>query len=226
MFHAVRNWWGSGGKVTLRLFVFEFLVVMAGVLAAQWLQQRQQELALRDDAHALLANSREAHESMVARSVHWRIYGPCVTARADAIARAAGEGRTMTRAEIGRPALPSPDPVNWTPALLRAAAGLVGQDKVEDYQSLEANAKISDNITDRISSDWAVFNLLDPAYGKPSAQDFANVRLAAVRVANNVRILQVKYVEDEVVARRLGVQVSPPNSDVPFDSCGMIRNWK
>lgn len=36
MFHAIRQWWGGGrGKVTLRLFLFEFLVVVAGVLTAQ-----------------------------------------------------------------------------------------------------------------------------------------------------------------------------------------------
>ena len=227
MFHAVREWWEDGrGRRLAGLFLFEFVVVLLGVLAAQWLQQRQQELALRDDARALLADGRESHESMVARSLHWRIYGPCVTARADSIARAASEGRTMTRAEIGRPALPSTGPVNWTPALLRAAIGLMGREKILDYQALEANSRINDNITDRIASDWAVFNLLDPAYGKPSAQDFANVRLAAVRVANNVRLLQVKYAEDEAVARRLGLKASPPTSDVPFDRCGMIRNWK
>ena len=96
MFHAIRQWWGDGGgKSTLRLFLFEFLVVMAGVLAAQWLQQRQQELAMRDEARNLLANSRGIHESLFARSQHWRTYGPCVMARADAIALAAAEGRTM-----------------------------------------------------------------------------------------------------------------------------------
>ncbi len=227
MFHAIRQWWGDGrGKATTRLFLFEFLVVMAGVLAAQWLQQRQQELALRDDARNLLANSREAHEGMIRRSFHWRAYGPCVTARADAIARAAGDGRTMTRAEIGRPALPSTDTVNWTPALLRAAIDLVGPERVADYQGLEANAQIRDNITDRISTNWATFNLLDPAYGKPSAQDFANVRLAAVRVANDVRLLQLKFLEDEELARRLGLRNSPPTGNVLFDECGMIRNWK
>jgi len=227
MFHAIRQWWGDGGgKSTLRLFLFEFLVVMAGVLAAQWLQQRQQELAMRDEARNLLANSRGIHESLFARSQHWRTYGPCVMARADAIALAAAEGRTMTRAEIGRPALPSTDTVNWSPALLRAAIDLVGSQRMTDLQDLEANAVISDGITDRISSNWATFNLLDPAYGKPSAQDFANVRLAAVKVANDVRLLQLKFHEDEVFARRLGLHSARRPGERRLDNCGMIRDWK
>ena len=36
MFQTVRHWWGNGrGKVTARLFAFELLVVVAGVLIAQ-----------------------------------------------------------------------------------------------------------------------------------------------------------------------------------------------
>ena len=36
MFHAVRQWWWAGrGQATARLFLFEFLVVVAGVLTAQ-----------------------------------------------------------------------------------------------------------------------------------------------------------------------------------------------
>ena len=132
----------------------------------------------------------------------------------------------MTRAEIGRPALPSTDTVNWSPALLRAAIDLVGSQRMTDLQDLEANAVISDGITDRISSNWATFNLPDPAYGKPSAQDFANVRLAAVKVANDVRLLQLKFHEDEVFARRLGLHSARRPGERRLDNCGMIRDWK
>ena len=38
MFQTVRHWWGSGrGKITARLFLFELLVVVIGVLIAQML---------------------------------------------------------------------------------------------------------------------------------------------------------------------------------------------
>ena len=40
MFHAVRQWWSRGrAKVTARLFLFEIVVVMVGVLLAQGMQQ-------------------------------------------------------------------------------------------------------------------------------------------------------------------------------------------
>ena len=45
MFRTVRHWWSEGsGQHTARLFVFEFVVVVAGVLVAQglanWVQQQ------------------------------------------------------------------------------------------------------------------------------------------------------------------------------------------
>ena len=40
MFQAIRHWWDSGrGKITTRLFLFEFVVVVAGVLTAQALAE-------------------------------------------------------------------------------------------------------------------------------------------------------------------------------------------
>ena len=54
MFQAVRRWWGSGrGKVTTRLFLFEFVVVVAGVFTAQalasWLSDRAEDRAIHEE---------------------------------------------------------------------------------------------------------------------------------------------------------------------------------
>ena len=54
MFQTVRHWWGSGrGKVTARLFLFEFLVVVAGVLTAQalanWVADRAEQRAVSEE---------------------------------------------------------------------------------------------------------------------------------------------------------------------------------
>ena len=47
MFQTVRNWWKGGtGKVTARLFAFEFIVVVTGVLVAQALANWAQERAI------------------------------------------------------------------------------------------------------------------------------------------------------------------------------------
>ena len=54
MFHTVRRWWGNErGKVTTRLFLFEFVVVVAGVLTAQalasWVTDRVERRAVNEE---------------------------------------------------------------------------------------------------------------------------------------------------------------------------------
>ena len=60
MFQAVRQWWGNGrGKLTARLFVFEFVVVVAGVLAAQALANWVGTRAEREAGRRLFADATE-----------------------------------------------------------------------------------------------------------------------------------------------------------------------
>ena len=54
MFQAVRQWWSGGrGKVTARLFLFEFAVVVVGVLTAQglasWVADRAEQRSVGEE---------------------------------------------------------------------------------------------------------------------------------------------------------------------------------
>jgi len=90
MFQAVRNWWGSGrGKVTLRLFLFEFVVVVAGVLTAQalanWVADRAEMRAVNEE------DKRVRYEIGRARQVArvWAAATPCLVQRVERVAREA-----------------------------------------------------------------------------------------------------------------------------------------
>ena len=72
MFQAVRHWWGSGrGRITARLFAFEFIVVVTGVLVAQalanWAQDRAAFKAMQE---AKARAEVEISDNMYAASVY------------------------------------------------------------------------------------------------------------------------------------------------------------
>jgi len=104
MFQTVRHWWGSGrGKVTARLFVFEFVVVVAGVLTAQalanWVATRAQDRVIQEE------NDRVRYEigraSQNARI--WAVAAPCLEQRVDAIIRTASGDRELAQGELTAP---------------------------------------------------------------------------------------------------------------------------
>ena len=107
MFLTVRHWWGSGrGKVTARLFVFELLVVVAGVLIAQALAELVQDRA--DYARMESERSRVRYELT---SVHnafqtWEVALPCLNQRMTDVMR----GLPLQNADsLHRPRFPTPN---------------------------------------------------------------------------------------------------------------------
>ena len=82
MFQTVRHWWGNGrGKVTARLFAFELLVVVAGVLIAQALAD-----IVQDRAEFAKMQSERSRVRYELTSVHnafrsWEAALPCLNQR-------------------------------------------------------------------------------------------------------------------------------------------------
>ena len=72
MFHAVRQWWGEGcGKATARLFAFEFLVIVAGVLVAQALANWVAERGQRAEGERLLGQTMEIGRGLQRDLSYW-----------------------------------------------------------------------------------------------------------------------------------------------------------
>src|SRR5690349_19930070 len=101
MFHAIRQWWSGGrGKVTLRLFLFEFVVVVAGVLTAQglasWVTNRAEQRSVSEE------NERVRYEIGRTRQVA-RVSSaasPCLIERVEQIARQASANGPVDAAEL------------------------------------------------------------------------------------------------------------------------------
>ncbi len=115
IFQAVRRWWGSGrSKVIARLFAFEFVVVMAGVLAAQALANSVQHRA--DLGRMEVERARVRYELETAYSINqaWNRAVPCLNERLTAV-----DGR---KAVVGRRPPPPIDAVAQLFATRRAVS--------------------------------------------------------------------------------------------------------
>ena len=109
MFQVVRHWWGGGrGKLTARLFVFEFVVVVVGVLAAQALANWVGTRAEREAGRRLFADATESARQLDRTLGYWQRFAPCLRSHVASISRAAANGGSMSGDAIGRPAVPNP----------------------------------------------------------------------------------------------------------------------
>ena len=104
MFHTVRRWWGNErGKVTTRLFLFEFVVVVVGVLTAQalasWVTDRVEQRAVNEE------DERVRYEIGRTRQVArvWSASVPCLVERVESIARQASTNGPVDVAELKPP---------------------------------------------------------------------------------------------------------------------------
>jgi hypothetical protein len=230
MFRAVRSWWGSGqGRRTARLFAFEFLVVMAGVLAAQGLQNWAARRADREEGAAQVEIARRNIQSLGGTIAFWTHYGPCLRDHARGIAAKAAAGRSLGPRQIGRPALPVIPITSWTEEGRQHAALAIGDEALARLVVLNATAATASAAEEEISREWAMFRLLDPAMGQLMPEDRARVRQAAAVIDNRIGFLVYTHAQLIRVAGQAGVPVqgSPPSAlQSRVDQCGLLKDWQ
>lgn len=212
-----------------RLFLFEFVVVLLGVLAAQMLQSWASRRQARDQASAAVTHLRGEAAQMLSGARFWDENAQCLRDHVRDIAIAAAQGRNMSARDIGRPALPTPEVTQWDQATLLAVRASYGEPVVQAYQDLEKDAEITIGFNSEIARDWAVFGLLDSELGELLPTDRANVRLAAMKVQTQIRMEQFKAQETVRTAGRLDVSSADRQQNRVLkditDRCGLLKNW-
>ena len=235
MFRAVRQWWFDGrGKVTARLFVFEFLVVVAGVLTAQglanWVSARAEDRVIQEE------NERVRYEIGRARQNAriWAVAEPCLEQRVDDVLRMASGEKELRAGDLTAPQFTGYT-VEPLPEDMRRSMGVrLGPKVIDDYAGISSvTASIVENYRD-VRRGWDRFALLDPSLGSPSQADRATVRDVAVQVRSQLKHIRVSAGYTESLADQLGIAPSLSDADLgsitPVSGCDEIwrtgRIWR
>jgi hypothetical protein len=229
MFHAVRSWWTGGrGKVSLRLFLFEFLVVVAGVLAAQalanWVSARAESFA----GERLLSDAIERSRELDRSFAYWQRFAPCLRGHTAAIGRAAADGKSMSSDAIGRPAFPGMIEPQFDADDWRKIALVATPEQVEALRVLQATTSVYKTYVSEMAMQWATFRLLDPGFGNASAEDRSRVRAAATGVDNALRWMMYRRLRNPGDFLPLGLGSTPIDADLRerVDECGLLKDWR
>jgi hypothetical protein len=223
MFRTVRHWWDSGrGKVTGRLFAFEFLVVVAGVLTAQglanWVADRSEQRSVNEE------DKRVRYEIGRTRQVAriWSMATPCLVERVERIARQAATG-----GRIGPDGLKVPRFIGYTvepfsPDMNREFHDRLGNERVDNYAVVSsASVTLRDTYRD-LRGGWERFALLDPALGPSTAADRTTVRDVAVQLRSQLDLIRAAAEMIESTSARLGI--APLTSDADYGGVMPVGN--
>ena len=223
MFRTVRHWWSEGsGQNTARLFVFEFVVVVAGVLVAQGLAKWVQQQADHSEGRQLVAVAQLFVRSSNERANYWLRHASCVRRHVDDISRAAAAGRTLSSDAIGYATMPAVRTPDFTQDQLDKLALVIGDKRTRAVQRFELIDALATDDSTIISNEWTKLRLLDPSLGTPSAEDRAQVRLAAIVLDSRFTYLfgHAGLVRQAIASTGMPLTDGQP-ANLHVDSCGL-----
>jgi hypothetical protein len=230
MFKAVRgSFRGHRLQRAARLFAFEFVVVVAGVLVAQGLADWVQDRTDIAEGRRLAVEATDQARGFQRSLNFWAKFGPCVRGHVADIARAAATGRTMTAAEIGRPALPSGDERIFDSDDWRKMRQVLPKDRADALLVIAQTTQTYNDFTSDIARQWALFRLIDTSAGEPSAEDHSRVRQAAAMIDNDVRWMMFQHATGStgnMQATGIGRYAELPASARLVNRCGLLEDWR
>ena len=229
MFQTVRHWWAEGsGRHTARLFLFEFFVVVLGVLAAQALANWVGTRAEREQGRRLFADATESARQLDRTLGYWQRFAPCLRSHVASISRAAANGGSMTGDAIGRPAVPNPPEPQFSADDWGRIALVATPEQVQSLRGLQATASVHNAYASEMARQWSTFRLLDPTLGAALPEDRSRVRAAAMQVDSTLRWMMNRRMGNPAEFQPLGLGSTPidPVLLPRVDSCGMLKNWQ
>ena len=208
--------------------MFEFAVVVAGVLAAQGLANWVGTRAEREAGRRLFADATESARQLDRTLGYWQRFAPCLRSHVASISRAAANAGSMTGDAIGRPAVPSPPEPQFSADDWGRIALVATPEQVQSLRGLQATASIHNAYASEMARQWSTFRLLDPSLGAALPEDRSRVRAAAMQVDSTLRWMMNRRMGNPADFQPLGLGSTPidPVLLPRVDSCGMLKNWQ
>jgi hypothetical protein len=190
MFQAAREYFarpeearpirGRGRRLS-SLFLFEFVVVVLGVLAAQllqdWFGRRAEE---RRANEAVAAFEQEAQQLATTSAFRVRTH-ECEANRLQQLIRVARAGASATLEQRAMPLMPMPVITPWEEGTRSAVRRHAAPEVLQRFDALRVLATMMGERQRRLEDQWADFRLLDPAAGPVAPESRAALALAGAR---------------------------------------------
>jgi len=223
MFRAIRQWWGDGnGKATTRLFLFEFVVVVAGVLTAQalasWVSDRaEQRTVNEEDKRVRYEIGRTRHVARI-----WSAAIPCLVDRVEHVARQASANEPVDVGALKAPRFIGYTVEPYSSDMNREFHDRLGNERVDNYAVVTSASVTMVNTYREVRRGWDRFALLDPALGPSSAADRATVRDVAVQLRSQLDLIRASTEMIETTAA--GLEIQPLISDADYGAVMPVAN--
>ena len=230
MFAAVRQkltgaWRRLREGSLAKLFIFEFVVVLLGVLAAQWLAEwsnERQALRTMEESRARIDDG--VAISLTAVAI-WEKAIPCLDARMDEILTASAEQRTLTSSDLQRPRLFNVLEAHFTTDTLDLIEQRHGAETALHYDRFARKSDDINQSVKAIAAQWQQFALVNPDYGQPSAADFHSARASAGQIKSELVSMQIAVENFAYAAEWLGIERKANDLNrVPVPDCATI--WR
>ncbi|WP_271078825.1 hypothetical protein [Aurantiacibacter sp. MUD61] len=234
MFLAIREWFfrkrdrtpGRKRRIA-KLFLFEFVIVVLGVLTAQLLSEAVVDSRQRQDARAALALAKGEASVLLALAEISEETAPCLRERSEALLGIAMSGGTVPPEALEAPLLPSVQITPWSDRLVGAVRDNFGGSTVGRHAILVSNAESITNANTAITQAWAEYELLAQEFGGVSEREQEELRQAAIDLRRSLRSRQLTI--DSLRRNIEGWEVEPAeeyrqNYYDLADECGFAKD--
>jgi hypothetical protein len=231
MFAAMREGlgnfkYGMRTRRTLGLFVFEFFVVVLGVLAAQGVQEFIKQREQQRHTNQELERLGQAYVSTQQNGAAWRAAIPCLRARVESLMRAAAADTPVRPEAIRRPRMIATGYLGTDVETAGQIEAILGVKKTIALLDVQSRAVNMDESMGEMRARWEKFRLLDPSYGPVSAADRTIAREAGVDILMHMRNLEIAIINVEERSPDLLIaDKTPPIPGVdtlPVSSCAQL----
>lgn len=214
MFHAIRSFFARADDAPVRrgrgrrlaaLFAFEFIVVLLGVLVAQWVAdwaRDRSDLAVMERSKIRMDD--EVSDAM-ANAQAWLVAIPCLDQQMRDVMRAAGGDRPLDPATLERPGFRVPVVQPLPPESSLLLIDRYGSEKAQLYASIQIRTNHVASLSNRVAEQWMGLSVLDSAYGTVREGDRVNARALASQIRSALRSIQISSQGLIAEAGRLGL---------------------